>query len=340
MDNHELMLNAFVENVRRNHQDDVGLVVVYGSYVNQTMHELSDIDVMFVGKTDKAYQLEKQFIYEGIGYDFFCIPIERLHRIIDEYQPLISIIAEGRLLYSDSAEKGRHFADLQKRLKSLDMTEPVDKYFHQVESLLNEMKVLAFDHATATIETKRHIQGKLIYQIMHYIQLINRRHFQFGTKRIISEIQSMALKPKTTLYFLELLTKDTVQSSDIAKIVQEFVLFYLSLKTADKTINKESFYGFYEEEISTWNKLIEAVKNDNIFTAYLAATSIENELIGYRRFIPDITNLFTGYNSEAISLLEPAEKAEKEILKILKDLNIPVNTFDTLERVIEYISKP
>lgn len=340
MDKYELMLNAFVENVKKNYQEDVGLVVVYGSYVNQTMHELSDVDVMFVGKTDKAYQLQKQFIYEGIGYDFFCIPVQRLHQIIDEYQPLVSIIAEGRLLYSDSKEKAGHFANLQKRLKSLEMTEPVDKYFLQVESLLKEMKVLAFDHTTASPEIKRHIQGKLIYQIMHYVQLINRKHYQFGTKRIVSEIQAMALKPKTTLYFLELLTKDTVQSSDIFKIVQTLEQYYQSLTKTDIPLNKESFYGFYEEEISTWNKLIEAVKNDNIFTAYLAATSIENELSGYRKFFPEITNIFTGYNSEPISLLEPAEKAEKEILHLLKDLEIPVRSFDTLENVIEYISKP
>ena len=339
MDKREKMLTAFVDNIKNNYQDDVGLVIVYGSYVTQTMHELSDVDVMFVGKTERAYSLQKQFIYEGVGYDFFCMSVERLHQIIADYQPLISIIAEGRLLYADSEEKVGHFHQLQARLKTLDTLEPIDKYHTQIESVLKEMKVLAFDHLHVKAEIKRHLQGKMIYEILHLIQLFNRKHYQYGTKKIIDELQTMTLKPKTTLYYLELLTKDSVQSSEIMTIVQTFESFYQSFASKEERFDKNTLNGFYEEEVSVWNKLINAVKSDDIYTGFLAATSIENELSRYRKHYINITNLFSTYDSEVESLLDPAKKAEIEILNILKENKITINTFSTLEEVLAYLSK-
>ena len=339
MNKHEMMLNAFVENIKTNHKDDVGLIIVYGSYVNNTMNELSDVDVMFVGKTDKAYGLQKQYIYEGVGYDFFCMSVERVHKIIDEYQPLISILAEGRLLYADSEEKVGHFKKLQERLANLDKIEPVDKYFWQVDTLLKEMKANAFDHQFASIETKRHLQGYMIYQIMHFMQLINRKNLKFGTKQIVSELQAMPLRPKTLVYHLELLTKDTVQTRDIMNIVQSFEAYYQSLREQYCPFDMGSLNGFYEEECSVWNKIITAAKNDDIMTAYLAATSIENELVGYRKHFTDLTNLFSSYDSTVESLLDSAKKTETEILHILKEQQINVRVFSALDDVLEFLSR-
>lgn len=339
MNKHEMILNAFVENIKNNYRNDVGLIIVYGSYVNHTMNELSDIDVMFVGKTDKAYQLQKQFIYEGIGYDFFCMSVDRVHHIIDEYQPLISILADGMLLYADSEEKIGHFKLLQERLANLDKTEPVTKYFPQIETLIKTMKAVAFDHQFASVETKRHLQGQMIYQIMHYLQLLNRKHLKFGTKKIVSELQAMPLKPKTLLYYLELLTKDTVDSKDIMAIVQVFESYYQEIKTDNISFDFGTLNGFYEEEVSVWNKIINAVKNQDLMTGYLAATSIENELIGYRKQFKYLTNVFTSYHSTVESLLDSAQKAETEILQILKENQIKINAFSTFQDVLDFLSK-
>ena len=63
--------------------DSVAFVVVYGSYVTGQMSPKSDVDVVFVGKDARAFELQRTFISQGIGYDFFCMPIERVRRIVD-----------------------------------------------------------------------------------------------------------------------------------------------------------------------------------------------------------------------------------------------------------------
>ena len=338
MNKHTLMLDAFVENIKKNYADDIGMVIVYGSYVTQTMHELSDIDVMFVGKTDRAYEMQKQFIYEGIGYDFFCMPISRVHEIIDEFSPLISIIAEGELIYADSDEKVEHFTTLKNKINHLSEIEPVSKYFPNVEEVIKQLKTIAFDHQFAALENKRHLQGKIIYAVMHYLQLINRKHFKYGIKRIFEEIQSMELKPKTILYYLELLQKDTVGSKEIMTFVSMLDQYFQALqKEFQEPFDPEAFKGFYEEEVSVWNKLIMAAKNNDLSTAFLAATSIENELSHYRMSFPMITHLFSDYRSNVESLVGSAKQAEIDILQLLKDHKIQVTVFHTLEAVIDYL---
>jgi predicted nucleotidyltransferase len=338
MDKHQKMLEAFVENIKANYSSDVGMAIVYGSYVTKTMHELSDVDVMFVGKTQRAYELQKQFIYEGIGYDFFCMPIDRVHKIIEEYSPIISIIAEGQLIYVDTDEKKGHFDALQKRFKTLYETEPVNKYFNQVETVLKDLKAMAFDHQFASIERKVHLQGQMIYSLMHYLQLLNRKHFKYGTKQVFDEVQAMELKPKTVLYYLELLQKETVNSNEIMTLVNTLNHYYDELKrTYQDPFDVESLKGFYEEGVSTWNKLIDAAKVDDISTAFLAATSLENELSHYRLYYPDLPFLFSNYQSDVSSLLESAKVAEIAFLHILKTEHIDILAFQSLEEVITYL---
>ena len=338
MDKHQKMLEAFVENIKTNYSSDVGMAIVYGSYVTKTMHALSDVDVMFVGKTNRAYELQKQFIYEGIGYDFFCMPIERVHKIIDDYSPLLSIIAEGKLIYVDTDEKKGHFDALQKRFKTLNETEPVNKYFDRVENVLKDLKAMAFDHQFASMERKIHLQGQMIYSVMHYVQLLNRKHFIYGTKKIVEEIQGMEFKPKTLLYYLELLQKESVNSLEIMSFVNTLKEYFETLQTTyQKPFDKASLKGFYEEGVSTWNKLIDAAAVDDLPTAFLAATSLENELSNYRSFYPALPHLFSNYQSDTTSLLGSAKKAEVEFLSILKTEDIDILAFQTLEEVLLYL---
>ena len=338
MDKHQLMLDAFIENVQKNYQEDVGMVIVYGSYVTHTMNELSDVDIMFVGKTKRAFDLQKQFIYEGIGYDFFCMPIERVHKIVESYSPLISIIAEGKLLYADSLEKTSHFKALQTRLNQLPSLEPVTKYFSEIEKVMKTLKVLAFDHQFASFEKKIHIQGQMIYQAMHYLQLLNRKHYKYGIKKMMEEIQSMELKPKTIIYYLELLQKQSVSTLEIMTFVNTLEEFYQDIKKANQTaFDKDELNGFYEEESSVWNKLINAATHDDLTTAFLAATSIENELSHFRKFIPSIPSIFAGYQSSVTTLLESSKTTEVAMLNQIKEWKVDIRSYKTIEDVITYL---
>ena len=94
--------------VRGHYTGKVALVCLYGSHINGTADERSDVDCYFLPKTEEGVALARTFLLEGVGYDIYPAPWERLERIAalkDSHQPLVGDV---QVLYADSP------ADLEK----------------------------------------------------------------------------------------------------------------------------------------------------------------------------------------------------------------------------------
>lgn len=52
----------FIEKISRDYPDDISLVAVMGSYIYNDTHDKSDLDLYFVPKTDRGYNLGFTFI--------------------------------------------------------------------------------------------------------------------------------------------------------------------------------------------------------------------------------------------------------------------------------------
>ena len=338
MDNHQRMLEAFVETIRKNYSDSIGLVIVYGSYVTGQMNPKSDIDVVFICKNDRGYEMSRQFIYEDVGYDFFGMSMERFHKIIGEFQPLVSIIAEGRLIYADCLENERNFIQLQERIRTLGQTTSPREFATEIASVLKDLKCKAFEHQFADKLKKLHLQGQILYLTGHFLGLVNRRHFKYGTKKWVEEIAAMPLKPKTIRYYLELLTRSKVDSQEIMKYVETLSTFWNDILLDDPIKHDvPSLEGFYEEALSTWNKLDHAAEQDELMTAFLAATTLENELSQFRGQDTLITPLFTDYDASLASLKRNGEASKQDMLKLLRRNQIEVKAYASLEAVLKAI---
>lgn len=133
MDTRQMMLDALVHVIERRYRDLIAFAVVYGSYATGQMSPRSDVDVVFVGKDARAFDLQRTFIFQGIGYDFFCMPFERVRRIVDEFQPLVSIFAQGRLLWADNSATETYFAELQRAIRTAGQNSTPTKYGKEEE---------------------------------------------------------------------------------------------------------------------------------------------------------------------------------------------------------------
>ena len=330
------MIQAFLELVKSKYSEDIGLVIAYGSSVTNTMHEKSDIDLVFIVKNDRGWECSRGFIFNDIGYDFFGMTVERLHGIINEFQPLISIVASGVLLWADSDEKVGHFKALQDRLNHLSETTSPMTYQTHIESVLDKMKVLVFDYSKADEAQQWHLQGQLLYHIMHYLQLINRNHYHYGMKRMKEESLAMALKPDNLEKIIDNLTLTLVGSETLHEYVTLLSDHFTSLQDQKVTSIKE-FDGFYEEELSMWNKLYHsASKNDHV-TTFMAATSLENELSYYRHQGWAITPLFESYRGNLLTLVTNAQKTQQQVLTIFDEQCHHPTKFESIEDVVAYI---
>ncbi|MDD4797609.1 MAG: hypothetical protein PHO66_07560, partial [Eubacteriales bacterium] len=65
------ILCAVLETIRAHYADDVSILFIYGSCVNGTANAQSDLDMIFVPKTEKGWQLAKTFLYQGTGNDLW-----------------------------------------------------------------------------------------------------------------------------------------------------------------------------------------------------------------------------------------------------------------------------
>lgn len=67
--------------VTTHYNTDIALVLLYGSVINGTNNDTSDLDCYFIPKTERALKFSQTFIVDGIGYDIFPMHWETVESI-------------------------------------------------------------------------------------------------------------------------------------------------------------------------------------------------------------------------------------------------------------------
>ena len=112
------------ETVRKHYAGTVALVCLYGSHINGTAGETSDVDCYFVPKTQEGMALARTFLMEGVGYDLFPMSWQRLEaiaRLEQSHQPLVGDV---RVLYADSPADLERLEAVQRQLRD-NLADPV-----------------------------------------------------------------------------------------------------------------------------------------------------------------------------------------------------------------------
>ena len=114
---HDLMrlTDILIDKIKRDYKDDVSIVHIHGSYAYGDIHDLSDLDIYLIPKTQRGFNLGCTFIFDGIGCDFWALSWERLERIASHDERTASIITDGKVLYYGSDEDLERFEQLKTR---------------------------------------------------------------------------------------------------------------------------------------------------------------------------------------------------------------------------------
>ncbi len=70
----------------------------------------------FVPKTGEGMHAAKAFIIDGVGYDYWALPWERLEKIADMEETIAVVLAEGEVVWAESEEDRARFYALKERL--------------------------------------------------------------------------------------------------------------------------------------------------------------------------------------------------------------------------------
>jgi len=335
MNHQQRIINLIIEKVKTDFPEDIKLAVMYGSFVTHTQHEKSDVDFFFVPKTERGWKMGLDFILDGIGYDFWGMPDSRLRQIVEEFQPLAGIIDNGILLFADSEATRVEFAGFQKRIAEVKADPSPLRLAKGVEKNLALAKTAAFDYRQRKNRSERFLlAGEILLSLGNALSNINRRLFKFGTKRFLEEISEMELIPA---HFID--TWDRILSGNqdpdlLDGAVQAVVSLWTSLQNQySSPPSRMNLVHFYEEILSTFNKMDYAYQIQDRRLGYLTAVSIDHEIRGINEeFALNLPAVFPEEGPADLGVLSQRTRILDESLAAsLREEGIPIHSFATLD---------
>jgi predicted nucleotidyltransferase len=342
MNNNDKILEIILSRVKQKYKDDVSLVCCYGSYVNGTANENSDIDFYFIPKTDTTWdqvdEIAETFILNGIGYDFWGISWERLERMANFDDTFVSLVDEAKIVYSDSQDDEKRFNNLKQRVIDV-VNSPINP--QMLSKALTHIKQ-AENHYFSLIsselfERKKLEAGGVLLTVSDAVCMMNNRFLRYGIKKHLLELsESKHLPDKFVENYKSIINSKT--DSDIEKVCFAFIKsakeLYENLKnrTDSKKEPMERLLWWYEELSSTWNKLYNACDENNCDLAFISGVFLQAELgSALHECGLEPLEFLSKYDCDNLDGYKIAAKeAEKDFLTYLSKLKIPITQYKNI----------
>ena len=143
----------------------IGLLALYGSYLNGTAGERSDIDVYFIPADESARDFARTFLLDGVGYDIYPRSWENLAAIASMENFMTPCLADVQVLYGTDAARAR-LTSLQETLRA-NLADA---------AYCRKIAKKRFDEACRLAKTP----GYLLMALGDVIAALNGLYFRFG----------------------------------------------------------------------------------------------------------------------------------------------------------------
>ena len=320
---------SLIAKIKKDYNGDVSIVHVHGSYFYKNTHELSDLDLYFVPKTERGFNLAKTFILNGIGFDYFALSWERLERIANHEEKLTALITDGEILYYHSEEDLERFNRLKE--KADKNTADFDKGKEILKDIYSDYFKIA---ECKSLTEARKVVIETIYNLSFLLAEINGAPIKRGRRNLKNEILSMRLVPKDfeNLYDRLFLEKNTDNIKN---------LLYALIRNTEKLFPQDNhgtltdnFSGFYEEMVQCYNKIFHACDTGDIYTPLFSAAELTMEI--EELFIKsncsyELPDMVDSYDPENLGKIkETAKKHQMEFVKVLMENGVQIRSFSSI----------
>ncbi|MBQ8509686.1 MAG: nucleotidyltransferase domain-containing protein [Clostridia bacterium] len=297
------LLDVYLRVIRERYAADVSLLLVYGSAVNGTADERSDLDVLCIPKTPRGWELAQTFLLDGVGQDMWCADWTVLERMADFDDTRLSILLDSQTAYIGADEDLARLNTLRARARAMLAGAPLyDKtaaHLERAEACYGRL-CIRFDWTTA---------GELLSEAADAWCILHRTYLRFGIKRLPPKLASLT---------------DGDFMRNAASLLSD-------LRAMLPKPSHKPTPGLYEELASTWNKLRRACGQGDTPCALLAASGLQNETG---------VDLLSAFNPRDLSKLRAAaDSTEAAYLDTLNANNIPVRRYTSLEKLEQFYNK-
>ena len=331
---HQELLDTLLDTIKAKYANDISIMIIYGSCVNGTFREKSDLDMIYIPKTDKGWKLARTFILDGVGYDVWGTDWERLEQFANFEDMKVSVLADSKLVFYATDDDKQRYESLKNKAVSIangpltkDLLKKARRHLNTATQYYGEL-CLEFNLAAA---------GGILMELCDTVCLLNHTYLRFGMKRIIEELSMLGKLPEGFISALE----------DVVRQPNTKENYVGLLKTTERLLNElenelsppaYDIAGLYEEISSTWNKICISCAEDDATKAFIDATSLQRTLDSVQKedldiFIEEL-RFFDSFDSTNLQELSiKADKAEVAFVKLLQSKDIPIVSYTSIEQL-------
>ena len=260
--------------------DSIDLIGIAGSFCNGNYYEKSDLDLVIVtNDLNKADELSKCFILDGVGFDIYLSTWDRFDSMAQYNNLFVTKLKQLDIIYTRNEECLDKYKEYQELLNS-NMNDDVtiknkcNKYLSECINILNNINMINNKEFYKTL-------GLIMNKIENIIFLSNKEYLHGSTINILDELSS----PNIPINFINRY-KSLINISNkeeiinvLESILEDIKEYYglelitihndISESKSKKDITPNDITGTYEELYSNYyNKLYHAAEINNQFLSF------------------------------------------------------------------------
>lgn len=332
-DRQQKILDSILEAIRENYADDIALMILYGSAVNGTADEYSDLDMLYIPKTFEGRNLAKTFILDGIGYDIWCGSWDTLHSMMAWEDMRVSILADSELVYAASEEDRQKYETMRdnaRRRTDLPATA------HDYHPALEFVKKAKNYYGELCLGSSAAVGG-ILMELVNAVCFVNRRYLKYGAKRILEEISEYPDLPADFVEDYSRVVREPDNAAAICKVMilrtEGFVHGHYRQFTGKGKLASQCT-GMYEEISSHWNKIRRCCETGDIDGVFIAACSLQHDLDFAKITLGKSFDLMIGWNPHELhAFRRHCDAVEQDFIHALRDSGIPIRYTESPEQL-------
>lgn len=294
----------------------------------------------FIPKTPEGEKAAMSFIVDGVGYDYWGIPWERMEGIADLQETISVILAEGEVVWAASAaDKARFYALKERMFRNLSDPRYVCRIIaRRLEDAMEIYKNMAFEEDTGMLRMGARFVG--IY-LGDAIAAANGTYLKCGETGTDDPSPILRSLPDVPEGYVEMQGKLCAAASgeEIVSLCREMILKVRKFlqarmpKAQEEKPSPESIAGWYEEMIYTWRRIQYFCDRGDAPNAFGWGGYLQQDMGMLGDLLTDgERNILRNFDAEQLSAFaQRCEEARALVYNRLKAHGVPIREYDTLE---------
>ncbi len=331
-----------ISKVKTEYKDDVQLLIGHNTYKLEKDADLAKFSFFFAA-TDRAYELAKSFIIDGVGYDLFPMSWERIERITDLDEDNAPCVGEAEILYYRTEADKEKFLKLQQRLRE-HLNDPqfmLRKALEKVNVAMELYQTMMFEDELYKV---RKAAGYILDYLFNAVAYGNRTYFKNGYMNSTSELLAMESIPEDLLQLQESIVK--AGTAEKVKELCHKLIYNTRQYFSEKKGRPEKRWadldyadlaGWYYELSYAWREVYHWCDHNDPVKAFMRGCFLQSELdIVGEEFSLDGVDLLGSFDSTNLAAYrENAESLEKKIVSIIEENGVTVESYSTVDEFIK-----